>query len=80
MIKEALLLKKSKIEKTKTDDKTGGRGVGDEQPDTTDMSDLESEESVEQRKIKKKIKNINSRTMVSRLPTTNFFNSVKSRK
>ena len=57
---------------SKTDDKTvdetdghetGGDEAGDKQPEATDMPDLESEESAEQKNAKRtRTKNINTRS------------------
>ena len=55
------------------------RKESDEQPDTTDMSELESEKSAEEKKsTRKRTKNTNTRSNAQQI--TNYFSSIKSRK
>ena len=62
----------------KTDNKIDDE-ADNEQLDTTDMPDLESEESASQnRKRRTRIKNVNSTTNAYYI--TNFFSSIRSRK
>ena len=56
----------------KKGDEKADRKADEEQPDTTDMPELESEESAEQRRNKKGqgLKTLTSNQMLSRLPVT----------
>ena len=59
-------------DKTDDDDETDYDEIDDEQPDTTNMSDLETEESAEQRRNKTEqgLKILTPDQMLSRLPIT----------